>query len=87
MNLGYYPSCSDQDLATLAAGTPDELLAGAGAMSLRPSLPESFLEEYGYAARVAAFGYYDSIGTREHTLIVGYPSAAHRMRNALHVAM
>ena len=78
MNLGIYSGFSDEELAVLAAGSESLQVDGAGVRALRPSLPEHFLETYGYSARLDAFAFYDSLQLKDHTLIVGYPSEEHR---------
>ena len=71
-NLGYYNS-----------NWPDVNLAGIaqtlGAHSIRPSLPEYFLEQYGYSVRATTFSaYVNSLGMKELTCFVEGPSPAHR---------
>ncbi len=78
VNFDIYPGFTDQDLASLAAGVANVGVDGIGAKALRPSLPESFLEQYGYDIRLDAFKFYDSLGLKDNTLIVGFPSDAHR---------
>ena len=78
VNFDIYPGFSDQDLASLAAGVDNVGVAGVGVKALRPSLPESFLEQYGYDIRLDAFKFYDSLGLKDNTLIVGFPSEVHR---------
>ena len=78
VNFDIYPGFTDQDLASLAAGVANSGVDGIGAKALRPSLPESFLEQYGYDIRLDAFKFYDSLGLKDNTLIVGFPSEAHR---------
>jgi hypothetical protein len=71
-NLGYY-----------STGWPDEKLAGLvqklGGHTLRLSLPETFVERYGYSIRANAFrDYVGTYGMKELTCFVGAPSEAHR---------
>ncbi len=78
-NLGYYGlQWEDEMLADLASGNPRENIPGAGVKALRPSLPENFLETYGYDFRLETFEHYQNIGNLDNTLIVGFPSTAHR---------
>ncbi|SET88271.1 PA14 domain-containing protein, partial [Hymenobacter actinosclerus] len=50
-----------------------------GVHSIRPTLPEAFVEQYGYNIRQAAFqSYASSQGMRELTCFVEGPTAAHR---------
>ena len=72
INLGYYN-----------ANWPDEKMAGiaqaAGVHSVRPALPESFLESYGYNIRENTFkAYASTYGMKELTCFLEGPSAAHR---------
>jgi len=83
-NLGFYgPQWPDEMLANLASGNPRLDIEGAGAKALRPSLPESFLETFGYDFRLPAFEHYSNIGNKDNTLIVGFPSPQHR-ENVFH---
>ena len=77
-NMGVYSGWSDQALASLAAGNPSIGLPGAGCNTLRPFLPEKFVEYWGYDIRVDAFQHYDQIGIRDNTVFIGYPSPEHR---------
>ncbi|WP_345238076.1 hypothetical protein, partial [Hymenobacter saemangeumensis] len=72
INLGYYnASWSDEQLAGIAQA--------AGVRSVRPTLPESFVEQYGYSIRANTFSaYLNTYGMRELTCFVEGPSAAHR---------
>lgn len=78
INMGVYAGWNDQDLATIAAGSTSLGVLGAGCNTLRPTLPESFLEYWGYDIRVDAFQYYDQLGLRDNTVFIGYPSEEHR---------
>ncbi|MEZ4959049.1 MAG: PKD domain-containing protein [Saprospiraceae bacterium] len=78
VNLGAYTSFSDETLSELAAGNATIGVKGAGVKSLRPGLFESFLEEFGYGVRLPAFQFYQGLGMGEHTVIVGFPSPAHK---------
>ncbi len=77
-NMGVYDGWSDQDLAVIAKGDPSQGVAGAGCNTLRPTLPEWFLEYWGYDIRVDAFAYYTQLGVRDNVVFIGYPSEAHR---------
>jgi len=71
-NLGYYNDRWN-----------DELLAGLaqqrGSHTLRPALPEYFVDQYGYDIRVNTFrAYTTTLGMKELTCFVEGPSAAHR---------
>lgn len=71
-NLGYYNAAwSDEVLAATAQGL--------GGHTLRPTLPEDFVERYGYSIRASTFNsYVGTYGMRELTCFVEGPSAAHR---------
>ena len=77
-NMGYYPAWEDMQLADIAAGNPANGVAGVGVYSLRPALPEHFLEQYGYDVRLEEFQHYESLDIRNNTIFVGYPSDAHK---------
>jgi Putative metal-binding motif len=76
-NQGYNPNYSDEDKAFLLAGN-GSTLKGVGARTLRPALPDHFLEQYGYDIRVGTFQFYPTVGLDALAVFVGYPSAAHR---------
>ncbi len=79
VNLGYYPDYSnkgtsawrDEDLASIAQKT--------GSHSVRPTLPNYFVENYGYDIRASTFAaYVNTYGMKEITCFVEGPSPAHR---------
>ena len=71
-NLGYYNNGWDDD--KLAA-----LVKDIGGHSIRPTLPESFLEQYGYDIRAKTFAnYVGPLGMKELTCFLEGPSQAHR---------
>ncbi len=78
INLDIYRGFTDEMQGKLAAGKPDEGVEGIGATTLRPALFEDFTENYGYDTRLSTFRTYDSLGLKENTLIVGFPTDAHR---------
>ncbi len=71
-NMGYYGgNWNDESLAGLAQQR--------GAHSVRPALPEYFVDQYGYDIRVSTFrAYTTTLGMKELTCFVEGPSAAHR---------
>lgn len=80
-NIGQYTSFSEEQLALLAAGGPAPTggdVLGAGVKSLRPGIFESYAEVAGYNANLPVFQKYAELGMGEHTVIVGFPSEAHR---------
>jgi hypothetical protein len=79
VNLGYYPPFYyDMELATLAHGTPDGSVPGVGVTTVRPALPEDFLDHWGYDARKEHFQHYNDIGLHNTVVIAGYPADHHR---------
>jgi hypothetical protein len=71
-NMGYYGNGWEDK--TLAA-----LLNKSGGRTLRTSLPESFVERYGYAFNLGNFRTYaNELNMRELTCFVGGPSDKHR---------
>ena len=75
-NPGYNPPWTDEQLADIAAGTDHK--NGLNANCIRPTLPERFLEEYGYELRLKTLQHYDDLGLKNNTMFVGYPSDEHR---------
>lgn len=64
----------DFKLATIAAGSEESGVAGAGCNSLRLSLPHQFLERWGYDIRKNTFlDYRDKLGMSELTAFLGTP--------------
>ncbi len=80
-NLGYFPPWDDTELADIAAGNPAVGVDGVGAKSIRPSLPEHFLENYGYDYRVDSYQHYYNLDLQDLTTIVGFPADWHRDPN------
>ncbi len=78
VNFDQYRGFSDEDLANLSAGNAQLGIAGVGIQSVRPGLFESFTELYGMDTRIPTFKFYDSLGLKDNTLIIGFPSAAHQ---------
>ncbi len=78
VNFDIFRGFSDEDLATLAAGNPKLGATGIGAKAVRPAFFEEFAEVFGYNSRDNAFKYYDTLGLKDNTLIVGFPSPEHR---------
>ena len=77
-NLGAYSNWTDQQLADIAAGNPALNIKGAGVKTFRPTLPEIFLEAFGYDIRRDAFDHYASLGLEDNTVFIGYSSLEHR---------
>ena len=70
-NGGYYgPNWSDEDIAGIAQK--------AGVHTLRPTLPESFVENFGYNIRETTFStYVNKLGMKEITCFIGDPAPWH----------
>lgn len=77
-NLGYYNGWTDEQLADIAIGNPNTNSEGVGINTLRASLPEHFLENWGYDIRVSTFQHYEQLGASENVVFIGSPSEAHR---------
>jgi hypothetical protein len=77
-NMGYYKGWRDDQIGDLLCGNDSFSVPGAGVKTLRPSLPAKFLERYGYENRLNSFKHYKSIGARDLTVFVGYPSDEQR---------
>ncbi|WP_375419057.1 T9SS type A sorting domain-containing protein [uncultured Hymenobacter sp.] len=71
-NIGYYGSYwTDDNLAAAGQKT--------GVHSVRPTLPEWFVEGYGYGVRATTFSrYVNEFGMKEITCFIEKPSEAHR---------
>jgi outer membrane lipoprotein-sorting protein len=71
----------DEDVADILVGNPSKSIEGAGVISLRPSLHESFVEAWGYDNRAATFQYYENMGAKANVVFIGdWPCDAHRER-------
>ena len=69
----------DEDVADILVGNPAKNIIGAGVISLRPALYESFVETWGYDNRVATFQYYYNMGAKENVVFIGdWPCETHR---------
>lgn len=77
-NLGYFPPWKDTELADIVAGNPEVGQEGVGVKTIRPLLPESFLEQWGYDIRIDAFEHYKKLKLKDNTMIIGFPSDEHR---------
>jgi hypothetical protein len=77
-NLGNYPPWTNKQVADIAVGKPSAGLPGVGVNAFRGSLPEHFLETWGYNVRLADYQYFHSLGAKENLAFLGYPSQAHR---------
>lgn len=77
-NMGYYKGWKDEELAEIISGNKNKNIEGAGSKSLRPALYSHFLEKYGYDVRINTFAFYDSLGIKDNTVFIGYPSEQQR---------
>jgi hypothetical protein len=77
-NMGVYPPYTDDDLALLVRGSLDGKIPGIGATTIRPALPENFLEQWGYDIRLNTFNQYKAIGLENLTVFIGFPSEKNR---------
>jgi hypothetical protein len=78
-NMGYFgPSWDDKSLANIARGNPSLNVPGAGVRTIRVSLPEHFLETWGYDVRLSEFSHYGSLGILDNVVMLGEPSSTHR---------
>jgi hypothetical protein len=69
----------DEDIADLLIGNPSRGWEGVGANSLRPALPEYFVETWGYDNRVNTFRYYAGRGAKHNVIFIGdNPCDLHR---------
>lgn len=81
INFDYYPPHSTEYLANISAGNPALGLTGIGAKTSRPSLRESFVEDWGYDHLVGPFQHFQNLGMKELTMVVGFPAEWHRDQN------
>ncbi|MEL6941144.1 MAG: hypothetical protein AAFO82_00610, partial [Bacteroidota bacterium] len=80
INLGWHRGWTDEQLADLAIGNPEVGIEGVGINTLRPALPENFLEEWGYDIRVNTFKSHVQKGADQNVVFIGYPSEEHRSK-------
>ncbi len=79
VNPGFHGGAwGDEDLADIAAGSSSLGLGGAGVEAFRATLPEFFLEQWGYEVEVDDFQHYQSVGMTDHVTFIGYPTDEHR---------
>jgi len=78
VNLGYFPPWNDRTLSDIAAGREDLGVKGVGVKAIRPGLFDSFIQQFGWDARVETYEHFKGNGLLDNTLIVGFPSEKHR---------
>lgn len=78
VNMGAYQGWTDDQLANIAVGNTEMGIEGVGINALRLSLPENFVEEWGYDIRKDVFEHYSHLGSKDNVVFVGFPKDAHR---------
>ncbi|GAC1705699.1 MAG: hypothetical protein NVS9B7_12130 [Flavisolibacter sp.] len=79
VNPGYYsPAWTAQNTATIAIGSKEAGVKGAGVKSLRIPIYDDYLNTWGLNAELKDIQYYFSLGASEITAFVGSPAANHR---------
>ena len=69
---------TDQQLANLAHGYPADDVEGIGMQTFRVTLPDAFLEFWGYDIRVDAFQHYIDMGMEDLTVFLQEPAPHHK---------
>ncbi len=83
VNPGYNGSnWKDKNLAVLAAGSSILGVPGVGMKNFRVSLPEAFLDQWGYNVRIDEFKYYDTLGMGKHTVFLEGPTSEHQSQDS-----
>ena len=75
-NLGNYPPWTNAEVADIGLGNGS--LPGIGLDVFRGSLPEHFLETWGYDIRLPDYQHFAQLGATENLAFVGFPGAAHQ---------
>jgi hypothetical protein len=78
MNPGAYFGWTDDQLANISAGNPALGVEGIGVNAFRPTLPEHFLEFWGYDIRADVFQHYTELGMKDNVVFIGFPSPEHK---------
>ena len=79
LNPGWHSNYwSNEDLADLAAGNASLGIDGVGMKSFRVTLPEDFLEYYGYTTWLPIYEHYDSLGLLDNVVFLQNPTPDHR---------
>ena len=79
INPGYNGNLwTDQTLSDIAHGNPAVDVEGIGMQTYRITLPESFLDFWGYEILVPAFEHYHEIGLRDLTVFLQNPLESHK---------
>ena len=69
---------TDQQLANLSFGFPEDDVEGIGMKTFRITLPDAFLEFWGYDIRVDAFQHYIDMGMEDITVFLQQPAPHHK---------
>ena len=77
-NLDYFPAWNTSQLGALAAGDPNLGVMGVGAKVVRPVMPESVLEIFGYDILIDEFEYWQTLGMSDFTATLTGPVDWHR---------
>jgi len=78
MNPGYYGgNWNDYLLTDIAGGNPAAGAEGAGVRAFRSTLPESFALTYDYPTWGNIYDYYEAMGMKDNTMIVGFAHKDH----------
>ena len=79
-NMGWLnDNWRDEDVADILIGNPGRGWVGVGVNSLRPALPEYFVEQWGYENKVNTFKYYFDQNAKLNVVFIGdSPSEQHR---------
>ncbi len=80
-NTRYYPPWTEKELANIAAGNIQENVTGIGVRSMRPLIPENFVNQFGYDASMETFDHYANLDIRDNTAVLGFASQENRDPN------
>ncbi len=78
VNPAYYPNWSSEQVADVAAGNPLYGIPGVGVKTMRTSMTDDFVTQFGYDYLLPTYDYYGDIGLTDLTLIVGFPHSTHQ---------
>jgi PKD repeat protein len=78
INPGIAQGWTDYTLADISAGNPQLGVPGAGINTMRPWLPEWFLDYWGYDIRVPHYNYWQSLGIENLVGFLGDATEAHQ---------
>jgi len=78
VNPSFYPEWNSEQVADVAAGNPLYGIPGVGVKSMRTSMTDDFVTQFGYDYLLPTYEYYGEIGLTDLTLIVGFPHSSHQ---------